>query len=48
MAGAAVARGVAVRPDGRIVVAGWTGTGAVTKAFVIRYLSDGSVDPAFA
>ncbi len=45
--GAAVARGVAVRPDGRIVVAGWTGTGAVTKAFVIRYLSDGSVDPAF-
>jgi len=45
--GAAVARGVAVRPDGRIVVAGWTETGAVTKAFVMRYLPDGTVDPAF-
>jgi len=45
--GAAVARGVAVRPDGRIVVAGWTATGAVTKAFVMRYLPDGTVDPAF-
>jgi uncharacterized delta-60 repeat protein len=45
--GAAVARGVAVRPDGRIVVAGWAEAGAVTKAFVMRYLPDGTVDPTF-
>ncbi|MBK7047913.1 MAG: hypothetical protein IPH48_15700 [bacterium] len=42
-----IARGVAVRPDGRIVVAGWTETGAVTKAFVMRYLPDGTVDTTF-
>lgn len=42
-----MARGVAVRPDGRIVVAGWAETGAVTKAFVIRYMPDGTVDPSF-
>lgn len=45
--GSAVARGVAVRPDGRIVVAGWAEEGAITKAFVMRYLPDGTVDPSF-
>lgn len=42
-----MARSVAVRPDGRIVVAGWTETGDITKAFVIRYLPNGLVDPSF-
>lgn len=41
------ARGVAIRPDGRIVVAGWTEIFGVTKAFVLRYLPNGAVDPSF-
>lgn len=41
------ARGVAIRPDGRIVVAGWTEAYGVTKAFVMRYLPTGAVDTSF-
>lgn len=41
------ARGVAIRPDGRIVVAGWTEALGVTKAFVMRYLPNGTVDDSF-
>jgi uncharacterized delta-60 repeat protein len=41
------ARGIAIRPDGRIVVAGWTEMYNVTKAFVLRYLPNGSVDTSF-
>ncbi|HSK39412.1 MAG TPA: FlgD immunoglobulin-like domain containing protein, partial [Arenibaculum sp.] len=41
------AKGVAIRPDGRIVVAGWTEAFGVTKAFVMRYLSNGDVDDSF-
>lgn len=42
-----VGRDVAVRPDGRIVVAGWTEDGAVTRAFVLRTLPDGTLDASF-
>ncbi len=38
------AEGVAVQPDGRIVVAG---TGCNGDFLVIRYLSDGTLDPTF-
>lgn len=41
------ARGIAIRPDGRIVVAGWTEMYNVTKAFVLRYLPNGTVDTSF-
>lgn len=38
-------RGVAVQPDGKVVVAGVRGTGL--DMYVRRYLPDGSLDPAF-
>jgi uncharacterized delta-60 repeat protein len=42
------ARAVAMQPDGRIVVAGWTDeTGIDDNMLVLRYLPDGSLDPAF-
>ena len=43
------ARAVAVQPDGRILVAGWTDfTGTDADFLVLRYLPDGTLDPAFA
>ena len=44
------ALGVAVQPDGRIVVAGSTagdGSGTDVDVLVLRYLADGSLDPSF-
>lgn len=42
------ARAVAVQPDGRIVVAGWTdATGTDADFLVLRYLADGRLDPSF-
>jgi uncharacterized delta-60 repeat protein len=45
------ATGVAVQPDGRIVVAGGAGNGAIkfpqTVIALARYSSDGSLDPSF-
>ncbi len=43
----AIAQGVAVQPDGRIVIAGWTTTGDDTDAFVARFTGTGLPDPAF-
>ena len=44
----AAATAVAVQPDGRIVVSGWTyGPGDYSHFATIRYLVDGSVDPGF-
>jgi uncharacterized delta-60 repeat protein len=40
-------RGVVVRPDGRIVVAGWTEITGVSRAFVLRYLPNGTIDTSF-
>ena len=43
------ARAVAVQPDGRILVAGWTdATGTDANFLVLRYLADGQLDPEFA
>lgn len=42
------ARAVAIQPDGKIVVAGWTDqTGTDANILVLRYRSDGTLDPAF-
>lgn len=42
------ARAVAIQPDGRIVVAGWTdSTGTDSNFLVLRYRSDGTLDPTF-
>jgi uncharacterized delta-60 repeat protein len=38
--------GVAVQPDGKVVLAGWTGSASVFAA-VARLRPDGSLDPAF-
>jgi len=40
------ARGVAIRPDGRIVVAGFTSGGLQQDIVIARYLTDGTLDPA--
>ncbi|WP_325420506.1 hypothetical protein [Aquabacterium sp.] len=43
------ARAIAVQADGKIVVAGWTDqTGTDANFLVLRYRSDGSLDPEFA
>lgn len=42
-----VAYGVAVQPDGRVVVAGETGQGGATDFVVLRYTPDGRPDPGF-
>ncbi|NRF70604.1 hypothetical protein HLB44_26730 [Aquincola sp. S2] len=43
------ARALAVQPDGKIIVAGWTdATGIDANFLVLRYLGDGTLDPAFA
>jgi len=43
------ARAIAVQPDGKIVVAGWTdATGIDANFLVLRYRADGSLDPGFA
>jgi uncharacterized delta-60 repeat protein len=44
-AGADEYRGVAIQPDGKVVVLGFRGTGL--DMYVRRYLTDGSLDPAF-
>lgn len=41
----AQARAVALRPDGRIIVGGTDGSGGFA---IVRYESDGSIDPTFA
>ncbi|MFO1330163.1 MAG: hypothetical protein U1F56_22635 [Rubrivivax sp.] len=42
------ARAVAIQPDGRIVVAGWTDqTGTDANVLVLRYRGDGTLDPGF-
>lgn len=39
---------LAVRPDGRILCAGWfTDPGGLRRAAVVQYLPDGNLDPAF-
>ncbi|HTR52776.1 MAG TPA: hypothetical protein VMJ10_18810, partial [Kofleriaceae bacterium] len=40
-------QGIAVQPDGRIVVVGLGGTAANTDTLVVRLLDDGSLDPSF-
>jgi uncharacterized delta-60 repeat protein len=40
-------RAVAVQPDGKIVVAGYSYTGAANDFAVVRYQADGSLDPGF-
>ncbi|MFO1253092.1 MAG: hypothetical protein U1E77_18625 [Inhella sp.] len=43
------ARAVAVQADGKIVVAGWTdATGIDANFLVLRYRTDGTLDPSFA
>lgn len=43
------ARAVAVQADGKIVVAGWTdATGTDANFLVLRYRTDGTLDPGFA
>lgn len=42
------ARAIAVQPDGRIVVAGWTDQSGIDANFlVLRYLADGTLDAGF-
>ncbi len=41
------ATAVAVQPDGKILVAGYTGSGIDNEFFVIRYNADGSLDNFF-
>ncbi|AFL80592.1 hypothetical protein Aeqsu_1094 [Aequorivita sublithincola DSM 14238] len=36
-----------VQPDGKIIIAGYAGTPATYKATVIRYNTDGTLDPTF-
>ena len=38
---------VAMQPDGRIVVAGYSGTGSNARIALVRYLPDGSLDASF-
>ena len=45
--GADVASGIALQPDGSILVSGSTTTGSGSNAFVIRYQSNGQVDTSF-
>jgi uncharacterized delta-60 repeat protein len=45
--GTSAAYAVAVQPDGRIVVAGTTSSGASTAYALIRYLPDGQLDDGF-
>ncbi|MGH9038582.1 MAG: hypothetical protein ACRD0O_22720, partial [Acidimicrobiia bacterium] len=45
--GSSAAYAVAVQPDGRIVVAGTTSSGASTAWALIRYLPDGRLDDGF-
>ena len=42
------ARGVAVQSDGKIVAAGYTGSGSATDFAVARYNADGSLDTSFS
>ncbi len=41
------ARAMAVQPDGRIVVAGYTGTGSAVNFMIARFHSNGSLDNSF-
>lgn len=41
------ARAVAIQADGKIVAAGYAGVGAGSRFAIVRYLSDGSLDPSF-
>ena len=43
----AQAVGVAVQPDGAIVVGGWQGNGGQVTFVLVRYLANGTLDPAF-
>ncbi len=43
-----VSRAIALQPDGKIVAAGWTGTGAANDFALARYHADGSLDQSFA
>lgn len=42
-----VANAMALQPDGKIVLAGWSSNGSNTDFAVARYRSDGTLDPAF-
>lgn len=43
------ARAIAIQPDGKIVVAGWTdSTGTDSNFLVLRFRADGTLDPSFA
>lgn len=42
-----VGTGLALTPDGKIVVAGFTNTGLDRDFAVVRYLSNGTLDPSF-
>lgn len=42
-----VARGLALQPDGRILVAGGTDAGGGSEFVVLRYRPDGRLDPSF-
>src|SRR6185436_8287632 len=38
---------VALQPDGKIVVAGWTDSGPTIDFLLLRYLTNGALDPGF-
>jgi uncharacterized delta-60 repeat protein len=38
---------VAVQSDSRIIVAGWTGSGSSRDSVLVRYTTDGTLDPSF-
>jgi uncharacterized delta-60 repeat protein len=42
-----IAKSVAIQPDGKILAAGYTNEGSVNKFAVLRYNTDGSLDPTF-
>jgi uncharacterized delta-60 repeat protein len=42
------ARAVAIQPDGRIVVVGYTGVGDLMDVAVVRYNTDGTLDNSFS
>ncbi len=42
-----VGQGVAIQPDGKIVVAGWSDSGTTDSFIVVRYNPDGSLDNSF-
>jgi uncharacterized delta-60 repeat protein len=46
-AGVSGASALAVTPDGRFILGGYTGTAATTEAALVRYTADGKVDPSF-